>query len=146
MDADTRFNQVREILRTHSGFADFRKGQEEVIRALLESRDCIAVRPTGGGKSLCYQLPALMLPGKTLVVSPLSALMKDQGDALERKKILATFINSSIPLEEQQKRRRAFALGETKILFVAAERFRSSSFLDALRGQERSLFAVDEAH
>src|ERR1044072_1781529 len=91
-------------LRIHFGFEDFREGQREVISAVLEGRDTVVVMPTGGGKSLCYQLPALMLEGATLVVSPLIALMKDQVDALERRGIAATLINSSVPPNEQQER------------------------------------------
>src|SRR5204863_10166647 len=91
-------------LREHFGFADFREGQREVIEAILAGHDTVVVMPTGGGKSLCYQLPALLKPGATVVVSPLIALMKDQVDALHARNLPATFINSSITFEEQKAR------------------------------------------
>src|SRR5438067_1926987 len=102
--------------------------------------------PTGGGKSLCYQLPALLLEGTTVVVSPLIALMKDQVDALQRRGISATLINSSLSLDEQRERIRSLARGEFKLVYIAPERFRSRSFLDALGQSTIALFAVDEAH
>lgn len=141
-----RLDDARRLLRTPFGLSRFRPGQEDVIAAVLEGRDCVVVMPTGGGKSLCYQLPALVLPGRTLVISPLIALMKDQVEALRRKGVPATFINSSLPFDEQRHRLQGFVRGETKILFVAPERFRSASFLERLRRQEISLVAVDEAH
>lgn len=141
-----RLDDARRLLRTPFGLNQFRPGQEDVIAAVLEGRDCVVVMPTGGGKSLCYQLPALLLPGRTLVISPLIALMKDQVEALERKGVPATFINSSLPFDEQRHRLQGFLRGETKILFVAPERFRSASLLESLRRQEISLVAVDEAH
>src|ERR671933_2396211 len=91
-------------LRNHFGFEDFREGQREVIAAILEGHDTVVVMPTGGGKSLCYQLPALMREGATIVVSPLIALMKDQVDALQARNLPATFVNSSIDFEEQKSR------------------------------------------
>ncbi|HXF04530.1 MAG TPA: ATP-dependent DNA helicase RecQ [Blastocatellia bacterium] len=138
--------EARRLLRTSFGLSQFRPGQEDVIAAVLEGRDCVVVMPTGGGKSLCYQLPALLLPGRTLVISPLIALMKDQAEALQRRGIPATFINSSLSFDEQRHRLQEFLRGETKILFIAPERFRSASFLESLRRQEISLVAVDEAH
>ena len=133
-------------LHEHFGFDDFREGQREVIAAVLGGKDAVVVMPTGSGKSLCYQLPALMLDGATLVVSPLIALMKDQVDALHARQLPATFINSSIPEREQWSRIEALRHGEFKLVYVAPERFRSSRFLDALRSVSVSLFAVDEAH
>jgi ATP-dependent DNA helicase RecQ len=146
MTDSTNLEKAREILRVQFGLEEFREGQEEVIQAVLSGRNCIVVMPTGGGKSLCYQLPALMLAGKTLVVSPLIALMKDQAESLIKKNLPATFINSSLSFDEQQTRLRSFILGHAKILLIAPERFRSASFTDVLREQEISLFAVDEAH
>src|SRR5215212_2810014 len=90
------FNDAQSALEKNFGFSTFREGQAEVIRAVIEGRDVIVVMPTGGGKSLCYQLPALLFPGTTLVISPLIALMKDQVDALRARDIPATFINSSL--------------------------------------------------
>ena len=133
-------------LRQHFGFDDFREGQREVIAAILGGKDAVVVMPTGSGKSLCYQLPALMLEGATLVVSPLIALMKDQVDALQARQLPATFINSSIPEREQWSRIEALRRGQFKLVYVAPERFRSQRFLDALRSVSVSLFAIDEAH
>ena len=133
-------------LRTHFGFEDFREGQREVIEAVLGGHDTVVVMPTGGGKSLCYQLPALMQEGATIVVSPLIALMKDQVDALHARNLPATFINSSIDFEEQKARLQGVRRGAYKLLYVAPERFRSEHFVEALRSTQVSLFAVDEAH
>ena len=135
-----------ELLEKHFGFREFLDAQEEVIEAIAGGADALVVMPTGGGKSLCYQLPALMLEGMTIVVSPLIALMKDQVDALHRRGIAATLINSSIALLEQRQRIRALARGEYKLVYIAPERFRSPSFLDALGQATIALFAVDEAH
>lgn len=133
-------------LHEHFGFADFREGQREVIAAILDGKDAVVVMPTGSGKSLCYQLPAMMFDGATLVVSPLIALMKDQVDALRARDLPATFINSSLPEQEQWTRIDAVGRGQYKLVYVAPERFRSSRFLDALKSISISLFAVDEAH
>ncbi|HEY2975729.1 MAG TPA: ATP-dependent DNA helicase RecQ [Pyrinomonadaceae bacterium] len=133
-------------LRDHFGFADFREGQREVIMAVLEGKDAVVVMPTGSGKSLCYQLPAMMFSGATLVVSPLIALMKDQVDALKARDLPATFINSSLPEQEQWARIAALRQGQFKLVYVAPERLRSSRFLEALKSISVSLFAVDEAH
>src|SRR6185295_9711284 len=133
-------------LRKHFGFDSFRAGQTEVISAILEGKNAVVVMPTGSGKSLCYQLPAMMLSGATLVVSPLIALMKDQVDALHARGLPATFINSSIPWREQAARIDALRRREFKLVYVAPERFRSERFLEALRSISTSLFAVDEAH
>lgn len=135
-----------EALQRHFGFREFLDGQESVVSALLEGRDAMVVMPTGGGKSLCYQLPALCLEGVTLVISPLIALMKDQVDALQQKGIPAAMINSTLSLEEQQQRLAELRVGELKLVYVAPERFRSESFRNALRPIEIGLFAVDEAH
>ena len=134
------------LLEKHFGFREFLDAQEEVIRSIVGGSDALVVMPTGGGKSLCYQLPALMLEGITVVVSPLIALMKDQVDALERRGISAALINSTLSLSEQQDRIRRLAAGEYKLVYIAPERFRSRSFLDALGRVTISLFAIDEAH
>jgi ATP-dependent DNA helicase RecQ len=133
-------------LHEHFGFAEFREGQREVIAAILEGKNAIVVMPTGSGKSLCYQLPALMFGGATVVVSPLIALMKDQVDALRARDLPATFINSSVDEREQWSRIDALRNGQYKLVYVAPERFRSSRFLEALQSINVSLFAVDEAH
>jgi ATP-dependent DNA helicase RecQ len=133
-------------LHEHFGFSDFREGQREVIAAILAGKDSVVVMPTGSGKSLCYQLPAMMFGGATLVVSPLIALMKDQVDALRARGLPATFINSSLGEREQWARIAALRQGQFKLVYVAPERFRSGRFLDALKSIHVSLFAVDEAH
>ncbi len=133
-------------LRQHFGFEDFREGQREVISAILDGHDTVVVMPTGGGKSLCFQLPAMMKQGATVVVSPLIALMKDQVDALNLRNLPATFINSSISFEEQKTRINAVSRGMFRLVYVAPERFRSAHFVEALRNIKIELFAIDEAH
>jgi len=137
---------VKKHLQKYFGFDRFRPGQEEAIQSILEGQDTLVVMPTGSGKSLCYQLPALMLSGLTLVVSPLIALMKDQVDFLRSMGLAATFINSSIPAETQNERLRQVLDGKVKILYVAPERFRIAGFQQILEKLSVSLFAVDEAH
>ncbi len=139
-------NEAQLALEKHFNFSRFREGQAEVIRAVLSGFDTIVVMPTGGGKSLCYQLPALLFPGTTIVVSPLIALMKDQVDALIARDIDVTFINSSLDGEEQYARMRAMQQGKYKLVYIAPERFRNTRFVEAMRGVRVSLFAVDEAH
>src|SRR5438034_9264322 len=134
-----------DVLEKYFGFREFLDAQEEVITAIAGGADALVVMPTGGGKSLCYQLPALLLEGTTVVVSPLIALMKDQVDALERRGIAATLINSSITAAEQRERIRGLARGEFKLIYIAPERFCSRSFLEALGEATIALFAVDEA-
>jgi ATP-dependent DNA helicase RecQ len=133
-------------LKNFFGFESFREGQREVVEAILEGHDTVVVMPTGGGKSLCFQLPALMREGVTVVVSPLIALMKDQVDALHSRGLPATFINSSLDFEEQKARVAGLRRGDYKLLYVAPERFRSTHFVETLRSAHISLFAVDEAH
>lgn len=133
-------------LQKYFGFREFLDGQETVMASILSGRDTMVIMPTGGGKSLCYQLPAMVMDGVTVVVSPLIALMKDQVDALERRGIPATLINSSLSLGEQQERIQSLRNGEYKLVYVAPERFRSRTFTNALRQVQIALFAVDEAH
>jgi ATP-dependent DNA helicase RecQ len=133
-------------LREHFGFDEFREGQREVIATILAGKNAVVVMPTGSGKSLCYQLPAMILGGATLVVSPLIALMKDQVDALHARGLPATFINSSISENEQGSRIEGLRRGQYKLVYIAPERFRSSRFVAALKSVSLSLFAVDEAH
>ena len=128
------------------GLTSFRPGQREVISALLERKDCLCIMPTGGGKSLSYQLPAIAREGLTLVVSPLIALMKDQVDALQAIGIAATFINSSLSPAEQRARMDEMAEGRYDLVYIAPERLRSSMFLEKLRQTTLQLLAVDEAH
>ncbi len=131
---------------TPFGLREFRPGQREVIETVLAGRDCLCVMPTGGGKSLCYQLPALAQGGVTLVISPLIALMKDQVDSLLAPDLPATFINSTLSAEEQGERLAGMAAGRYKLVYVVPERFRSPRFVEAARQSDVRLLAVDEAH
>src|ERR671935_2136364 len=124
---------LTSALKKHFGYSAFRPLQEEIIRDALAGRDVFALMPTGGGKSLCYQLPALLRAGATIVVSPLIALMKDQVDALRARSLPATFINSSIDFEEQKARIQGIRRGDFKLVYVAPERFRSRHFVEALK-------------
>jgi len=137
---------LASFLQTRFGFDSFRAGQEEAIASLLNHQHTLAIMPTGAGKSLIYQFAALQLDGLTLVISPLIALMKDQVDALNRKGIPATFINSAIPLPEQNQRLTLLAQGKYRLVYVAPERLRNVTFLRSLQNLTLSLFAVDEAH
>ena len=128
------------------GLSSFRPGQEPVIATILAGQDCLCVMPTGGGKSLCYQLPALALDGLTLVVSPLIALMKDQVDQLQALGLPVSFINSTLSMAEQYDRLDRMAAGEFRLVYVVPERFRSGRFLDSVRAVGVKLLAVDEAH
>ena len=143
---DNQKQQLQELLKIHYGFNSFRPGQEKVIDNILAGVSTVVIMPTGGGKSLCYQLPALVLDGVTLVISPLIALMKDQVDSLHKISIPATFINSSISQAETANRLEAVKAGQYKLLYIAPERFYSAEFMAALTQIKVSLFAVDEAH
>ena len=128
------------------GLTAFRPGQREVIAAVLAGQDCLCVMPTGGGKSLCYQLPAMIFDGLTLVVSPLIALMKDQVEQLQTLGIPVGFVNSTLSMAEQQERLERMAAGEYRLLYVAPERFRSQRFMEMAAQTKLHLLAVDEAH
>ena len=135
------------VLKEIFGFDSFRPGQEEVIRAVLESRDTLAVMPTGGGKSLCYQVPALMQESLTVIVSPLISLMKDQVDSLLQSSVAeAATLHSGLSPEERWEVERKVRTGEIKMLYIAPERLRSLEFVLALRRAGVGLFVVDEAH
>lgn len=138
-------SELVQVLRARFGHAAFRDGQEEVVRAVAAGEDCLVVMPTGAGKSLCYQLPALVRGGTTVVVSPLIALMKDQVDSLCGKGVEATFINSSLAEAERRERLAALQAGRVQVVYVAPERF-SSRFLDLLARVDVRLLALDEAH
>src|SRR5438552_2503656 len=135
-----------KILKEQFGFSDFRPGQREVIEALAEHRAALAVFPTGGGKSLCYELPALAWDGVTLVVSPLIALMKNQIDFLRSRGIAAARMDSSLTAEEAKEASGQLHSGDLKLLYVAPERFNNERFLETIRRRKIALFAVDEAH
>ncbi|MDR3691612.1 MAG: RecQ family ATP-dependent DNA helicase [Fimbriimonas sp.] len=137
---------IREVLASRFGFDDFRPGQERVVEALLSGRSALAVFPTGGGKSLCYQLPALEIEGLTLVVSPLIALMKDQIDFLKGRGIEAARLDSSMAASEVVAVNEAIQKDELKLLYVAPERFGNERFVSEMKRARIGLFAIDEAH
>ncbi len=138
--------RAREVLHSVFGFTDFRSLQNDIVSALLQGRDVLALMPTGGGKSLCYQLPALVREGVGIVVSPLIALMQDQVAALCQAGVDAAYLNSSQSFEEQCAVADAFRSGQLDILYVAPERLLAPRTLDLLRATPISLFAIDEAH
>jgi len=141
---------VADALKRSFGYDEFRPGQREIVDAVLAGRDALALMPTGGGKSLTYQLPATMRPGVTVVVSPLIALMKDQVDRLLANGVAATAITSALDSDERERREQAALRGEYRLLYVAPERLVNPNFLWLLlklqRGRGIALFAVDEAH
>lgn len=136
----------KDKLKRYFGFDSFRKGQEEIISEILKGRDVLGVLPTGGGKSICYQLPALMKDGLSLVISPLISLMKDQVDALREDGIEARFINSSLDFESYKKSLRDARQGKIKLLYISPERLENEYFRGFLRDIKVSFVAVDEAH
>lgn len=138
--------EPRHVLRSVFGFDSFRGHQESVIETVLAGQSALLLMPTGMGKSLCYQIPARLLPGLTLVISPLIALMKDQVDAAMQKGLRCTFINSSLDSREREARYRRLSLGEYELLYVTPERFRKEEFRSALKHNAISLLAIDEAH
>jgi ATP-dependent DNA helicase RecQ len=135
-----------DVLSDRFGFDSFRPGQQQVVESLLAGRSALAVFPTGAGKSLCYQLPALLLDGVTVVVSPLIALMKDQIDFLTRQGVDAARLDSSLDAADARAVSERLRAGSLKLLYVAPERFNNERFLDQLAGAKIALFAVDEAH
>ena len=138
--------QVLDLLKSRFGYESFLPLQEEIVRHVLGKDHCLVLMPTGGGKSLCYQLPALCLDGLTLVVSPLIALMKDQVDALRANGIPAAFVNSSLPSSEIGRIHTAALMGRIKILYIAPERLTVPGFVSFLDSVSVSLIAIDEAH
>src|SRR6476619_6295851 len=143
---ETETASARQVLASRFGFDSFRPGQERVVDALLAGRSALAVFPTGAGKSLCYQLPALMLEGVTVVVSPLIALMKDQIDLLGRLGVDAARLDSSLEANEVRAVSDRLRDGSLELLYVAPERFNNERFLAQLGQMKIALFAVDEAH
>lgn len=133
-------------LKTYFGYDDFKEGQEQIVKGAINGRDVLGIMPTGGGKSLCYQLPALLLDGVTIVVSPLISLMKDQVDSLNEIGISGTFINSTIENDEMDHRLQEIREGKYKIVYVAPERLNAYSFVDLVRDINVSMVAIDEAH
>ncbi|MFL0555368.1 MULTISPECIES: DNA helicase RecQ [Paenibacillus] len=137
---------AQQLLQKYYGYPDFREGQRRIVESVLSGADTLGIMPTGGGKSICYQIPALMLPGLTLVVSPLISLMKDQVDALTAMGISAAYINSTLSGKEVNDRIRAARRGELKLLYVAPERLELDWFREEMSELAISCVAVDEAH
>ncbi len=137
---------AREMLKMHFGYSDFNPLQEAIISDILEGKDVFVLMPTGSGKSICYQLPAVMKNGITVVISPLIALMKDQVDSLKANGISASFINSTLRKEEVEDAKTRLLEQKDKILYIAPERLASEDFLPFLKTLDISLFAIDEAH
>jgi len=141
-DSDVLHAKLKEVF----GYETFRPLQEEIVRATLGGRDALALLPTGGGKSLCYQLPALLRPGLTVVISPLIALMKDQVDSMTATGVAATFLNSTLDESEARARLRGLYNGDYRLLYLAPERLFAGTFVERLREWEVAAVAVDEAH
>jgi ATP-dependent DNA helicase RecQ len=146
MTSGDLLTQARATLAQYFGYPDFRYGQEVVVESILQQRDVLVLVPTGGGKSLCYQVPALMLPGLTIVVSPLISLMKDQVDALRRRGIAASMVSSAQPDQEVEQTLDDAEHARMKLLYIAPERFDGSAFRNRLKRMNVSLVAIDEAH
>jgi ATP-dependent DNA helicase RecQ len=144
--AESQEKNLKKLLKHHWGYDTFRPGQEKAIGAVMQGKSSVVIMPTGGGKSLCFQLPALALEGVTIVISPLIALMKDQVDSLIKIGTPATFINSSISLSETSSRLEDVKSGVYKLLYIAPERFYNKEFTQALKELKVALFAIDEAH
>src|ERR1041385_8551529 len=138
--------ELRGALKRHFGYDHFRPLQEEIVTDALAGRDVFALMPTGGGKSLCFQLPALLRDGLTIVISPLISLMKDQVDALQASGVAATFLNSVLDGAQARARLRGLYNGEFRLLYVAPERLMLDSFIEKVRGWKIAQIAIDEAH
>ncbi len=140
------FTKAQELLASYFGYSSFRRGQDETIKNVLDGKDTVCIMPTGGGKSICYQIPALVFEGTTIVISPLISLMKDQVDTLVQNGISATYINSSISITEANQRIQLAKQGHYKLLYVAPERLDSMEFVDQLIDMKIPMIAIDEAH
>ena len=138
--------ELESLLKQYFGYTSFRPGQHEVIQTLLDGRDCLAIMPTGAGKSICFQLPALMMPDVTLVISPLISLMKDQVDSLVNQEIPATYINSQCTFEEAKARFAAIRAGRVKLVYISPERLENEFFTSFMQSLPISMFIIDEAH
>ena len=134
-----------EILKRYFGYDAFRTGQEALVDALLSGRDVLGIMPTGAGKSLCYQVPALMMQGVTLVISPLISLMKDQVNVLVQQGVSAAYLNRSLTDAQYNRALRNAANGQYKIIYVAPERLESAAFLNMCRSVRIAMIAVDES-
>lgn len=141
-----KMQRALAVLNETFGYPGFRQGQDEIVEKVLSGRDLLGVMPTGGGKSLCYQVPALVAEGVCIVISPLISLMKDQVDALERKNVAATFLNSNLESDEIIHRMQAIRQGKYKLVYVAPERLQAEQFLELLKRIPLSFIAIDESH
>lgn len=139
-------DEARKLLKKYYGYSSFRKGQEKVIESILKGEDTFAIMPTGAGKSICYQIPALLLPGITIVISPLISLMKDQVDSLNSAGVKATYINSTLDNNEMEQRILLALSGYAKLLYISPERLESENFCQLLRTINISMIAIDECH
>src|SRR5699024_6075397 len=139
-------DQSTHVLQSYFGYPSFRVGQQETITHILQRKNTLAVMPTGSGKSICFQVPGMVMGGTALIISPLISLMKDQVDALEAIGISATYINSSLTREEQSERLRATASGAYTFVYVAPERLEMASFMRVIRNLHIPFVAFDEAH
>jgi len=139
-------DQANAVLKRHYGYPSFRPGQSNAVEAVLSGRDVLVLMPTGGGKSLCFQIPSQVLPGATIVISPLISLMKDQVDNLAAVGIGATFINSTLPADECERRLASVRSGNVKLLYIAPERLDSPAFQRVLDDLRIAMIAIDEAH
>lgn len=139
-------NRAQQILQTVFGYNCFRGNQEPIIQHILEGKDALVIMPTGGGKSLCFQIPSLIREGVGIVVSPLIALMQDQVSGLCQMGVRASFLNSTVPPDEQQSIQQKMRRGELDLVYVAPERLITPGFLELLKETPLALFAIDEAH
>ena len=137
---------ANDLLKKYFGYDSFRTGQSEIIKNILNSKDVLGIMPTGAGKSICYQIPAMMLDGVTIVVSPLISLMKDQVDALNQVGIPSTFVNSTLSSFEYEQVIENIYQNVYKIVYVAPERLESEDFIRLLKSIDISMFTIDEAH
>ncbi|HEX6559528.1 MAG TPA: DEAD/DEAH box helicase, partial [Longimicrobiales bacterium] len=140
------YTDARAVLKKHFGYDDFRGGQRDAIRSILTGRDTLVLMPTGGGKSLCFQIPAMVFEGPTLVISPLISLMKDQVDNACRAGVPATFVNSTLTPQEVRARLDAVCSGTFKLLYFAPERAENPRFVELLQSMKVAMLAVDESH
>ena len=139
-------DKALQILNSTFGYAEFRLHQQEIIQQLIEGKDAVVLMPTGGGKSLCYQIPAMVREGVGIVVSPLIALMQDQVVALKQLGVKAAFLNSTLDAASASEIEQIFLRGELDLLYVAPERLMTDRFLNLLTRAPVSMFAIDEAH
>jgi ATP-dependent DNA helicase RecQ len=137
---------AKQILKDYFGYDSFRPMQQDIMETVLQNQDVLVLMPTGGGKSLCYQIPAMVKPGICVVVSPLIALMKDQVEALRENGIKAEYLNSTQSSREQEQIENLCLAGQLKLLYVSPEKLLSGGFFNFLKRLQLNLFAIDEAH